>query len=52
MYHEKGFYWLMKFDAHTTVVQELSRQMLVDQRVLRHTIIKLGSKLNEIVKMD
>jgi small subunit ribosomal protein S6 len=41
-------YWLMHFDANPTTVQELGKKLRVDPRVLRHTVIKLGSKLDDV----
>jgi small subunit ribosomal protein S6 len=41
-------YWLMHFDANPTTVQELGKKLRVDPRVLRHNVIKLGSKLEDV----
>lgn len=42
-------YWLMHFDANPLIVQELGKKLLVDSRVLRHTFVKLGDKLETVV---
>lgn len=42
-------YWAMHFDANPLIVQELGKKLLVDTRVLRHTFIKLGDKLETVV---
>ncbi|KAL1921465.1 mitochondrial 37S ribosomal protein bS6m [Calcarisporiella thermophila] len=47
--HSDGLYWVMQFDSNPQIVQELTRKMRVDPRVLRHTFIKLGTKLEDIV---
>lgn len=39
----------MQFDANPTVVSELNKRLKVDPRVLRHAVIRLGSKLEDIV---
>jgi small subunit ribosomal protein S6 len=39
----------MQFDANPTVVNELNKRLKVDPRVLRHAVIRLGSKLEDIV---
>jgi small subunit ribosomal protein S6 len=41
-------YWLMHFDANPGTVQDLGKKLRVDPRVLRHTVVKLGSKLEHI----
>ncbi|CAO3612346.1 unnamed protein product [Cunninghamella blakesleeana] len=48
-YHTNGHYWLMHFDANPLIVQDLNKKLLVDSRVLRHTFIKLGDKLDTVV---
>ncbi|RUS14122.1 hypothetical protein BC938DRAFT_477525, partial [Jimgerdemannia flammicorona] len=50
MYHKNGLYWMMYFDTHPTVIKELLKQMLLDSQVVWHTIIKIRSKLEEVVK--
>lgn len=39
----------MQFDANPSVVNELNKKLKVDPRVLRHAVIRLGSKLEDIV---
>lgn len=41
--------WLMQFDANPSVINELNKRLKVDPRVLRHAVIRLGSKLEDIV---
>ncbi|ORY94002.1 30S ribosomal protein S6 [Syncephalastrum racemosum] len=48
-YHTKGDFWVMHFHANPLMVQNLSKKLLVDSRVLRHTFIKLGDKLDTII---
>lgn len=40
--------WLLHFDANSTTVQELGKKLRVDPHLLRHTVIKLGSKLDDV----
>jgi small subunit ribosomal protein S6 len=42
-------YWLMHFDANPSTLNELSEKLRVDQRVIRHTMIKLGDTLPTII---
>ncbi|KAL9548404.1 hypothetical protein PS6_006621 [Mucor atramentarius] len=42
-------YWAMHFDANPLIIQELGKKLAVDTRVLRHTFIKLGDKLETVV---
>lgn len=39
----------MQFDANPTVVNELNKKLKVDPRVLRHAVIRLGTKLEDVV---
>jgi small subunit ribosomal protein S6 len=39
----------MHFDANPLIIQELGKKLAVDTRVLRHTFIKLGDKLETVV---
>ncbi|CAO3613584.1 unnamed protein product [Mucor hiemalis] len=48
-YFTDGRYWAMHFDANPLIVQDLSKKLAVDTRVLRHTFIKLGDKLDTVV---
>lgn len=40
----------MHFDSNPLIVHELGRKLLVDPRVLRHTFIKLGDRLDTVVE--
>jgi small subunit ribosomal protein S6 len=42
-------YWAMHFDANPLIAQELGKKLAVDTRVLRHTFVKLGDKLETVV---
>ncbi|KAI9318102.1 30S ribosomal protein S6 [Dichotomocladium elegans] len=48
-YFTEGQYLIMHFDANPLIVQDLGKKLLVDSRVLRHTFIKLGDKLETVV---
>jgi small subunit ribosomal protein S6 len=39
----------MQFDANPSAVGELNKRLKVDPRVLRHAVIRLGSKLEDVV---
>lgn len=43
-------YWTMHFDANPLIIQELGKKLAVDTRVLRHTFIKLGDKLETVIE--
>ena len=43
-------YWLMHFDANPSVLKALNHSMNIDERVFRATFIKLGDKLDDIVR--
>ncbi|RKP08781.1 30S ribosomal protein S6 [Thamnocephalis sphaerospora] len=49
MYHTRGRYWLMHFDANPATVNELAERLRVDTRVVRHTMIKLGDRLDSVI---
>ncbi|KAI9494681.1 30S ribosomal protein S6 [Zychaea mexicana] len=48
-YFTDGQYWIMHFDANPLIVQDLGKKLLVDSRVLRHTFVKLGDKLDTVI---
>ncbi|ORX81710.1 30S ribosomal protein S6 [Basidiobolus meristosporus CBS 931.73] len=48
-YHSEGRYWLMHFDANPNTLTTMDAKLRVDPRVIRHTFIKLGSKLEDVV---
>jgi ribosomal protein S6 len=39
----------MTFDAKPSVLQTLSKQLKLDTRVIRHNVVKVGEKLQDIV---
>ncbi|KAI8058562.1 30S ribosomal protein S6 [Syncephalis plumigaleata] len=49
LYHTRGYYWLMHFDANPATVKTLTEKLLIDTRVIRQTTIKLGDKLKEVI---
>ncbi|KAK3815297.1 MAG: 30S ribosomal protein S6 [Benniella sp.] len=48
-YHVQGFQWTMHFDSNPSAITELNKRLKVDPRVLRHAVIRLGSKLEDII---
>ncbi|CAE6444631.1 unnamed protein product [Rhizoctonia solani] len=49
-WHTTGDYWTMHFDTSPKVMQALGARMRQDPRVIRVNTIKLGEKLEDIVK--
>ncbi|CAE6465479.1 unnamed protein product [Rhizoctonia solani] len=49
-WHTNGDYWSMHFDSSPKVMQALGAHMRQDPRVIRVNTIKLGEKLEDIVK--
>lgn len=41
----------MHFDTNPLTLQEMNRVLGLDPRVIRHTFIKLGDKLEDIVEV-
>jgi small subunit ribosomal protein S6 len=41
--------WLMLLDANPTTIQVLGKKLRVDPHLLRHTVIKLGSRLDDVI---
>ena len=39
----------MHFDANPLIVQDMGKKLSVDSRVLRHTFVKLGDKLDTVI---
>jgi len=49
-YYEKGDYWTMHFDTSPRTLHSLNSIMRGDPRVIRWTMLKLGEKLEDVVK--
>lgn len=49
-YHAHGRTWLMLFDANPSAVSLLDRQLRLDARVIRSTVVKLGETLDEVIE--
>jgi len=49
-YHDKGDYWTMHFDTSPRTLRSLSSIMRSDPRVIRWTMLKLGEKIEDVVK--
>ncbi|PCH43542.1 hypothetical protein WOLCODRAFT_138421 [Wolfiporia cocos MD-104 SS10] len=49
-YHQIGDYWTMHFDAAPRVLKELNMVMRRDPRVVRCTVLKLGDKVEDVVR--
>ncbi|KAI0812380.1 ribosomal protein S6 [Irpex lacteus] len=48
--HEIGDYWAMNFDASPLVLNSLREILHYDPRVLRMTTLKLGDRVEDVVK--
>ncbi|KAJ3045603.1 hypothetical protein HK097_001181 [Rhizophlyctis rosea] len=46
----EGRYWTMLFDASPKTMEDLSTQLGYDERVIRHTMLKMGESLKTITK--
>jgi len=49
-YYEIGEYWTMHFDTSPRTLRSLNSIMRRDPRVIRWTVLNLGSKLEDIAK--
>jgi small subunit ribosomal protein S6 len=45
---DHGSYYTMKFDSSPKVMQNLSHSLKLNENIIRHSIVNLGSKLGEI----
>ncbi|KAG4300710.1 hypothetical protein PCANB_002957 [Pneumocystis canis] len=48
--HYEGHHWTMLFDSNPQTQLEINKILKLDPRIIRHSIIKLGSRLYEISK--
>ncbi|KAJ1670834.1 hypothetical protein EV182_007974 [Spiromyces aspiralis] len=48
-YHTEGHYWVMHYDCNPLTNKQLMDQLKLDQRVIRHNVVKLGSVLENII---
>ncbi|CCG83903.1 protein of unknown function [Taphrina deformans PYCC 5710] len=46
--HDEARYFLMRFDTNPRVQKDLSLTIKLDPRVLRHSVVKLGERLDQI----
>ncbi|CCL99862.1 uncharacterized protein FIBRA_01887 [Fibroporia radiculosa] len=49
-YHQIGDYWMMYFDASPRTLHDLNAIMRRDPRVVRWTMLKLGDRVEDMVK--
>ncbi|RKP14411.1 30S ribosomal protein S6 [Piptocephalis cylindrospora] len=49
-YHAHGHTWLMLFDANPSTVGILDRQLRLDARIIRSTVVKLGERLEDVIE--
>ncbi|KAF8743964.1 hypothetical protein AX14_013366 [Amanita brunnescens Koide BX004] len=48
VFHKRGDYWTMHFDTSPRTLQSLNDLMKQDARVLRWTILKLGTNVEDV----
>lgn len=46
--HTDGHHFIMRFDSSAQVQQNIRRTLALDPRMIRHSVVKLGNKLDEI----
>jgi len=49
-FHREGFYHFYKFDGDGEIINELNRQMRIDENVIRHMIIRDEPKAHAAVR--
>ncbi len=50
--HEKGHYFIMRFDSSGYAQTELRRILALDPRMIRFGVVKLGKTFEEMAKVD
>jgi small subunit ribosomal protein S6 len=48
-YYDRGHYFLMRFDANTHTQKRLRDILGMDPRMIKFSVVKVGSKLEEVV---
>ena len=48
MTHTSGHHFILRFDASAAAQHQLRRTMSLDPRLIRYTLVKMGSKLDDI----
>ncbi|RJE25763.1 hypothetical protein PHISCL_01876 [Aspergillus sclerotialis] len=46
--HTDGHHFIMRFDSSSKVQDTIRRTLSLDPRMIRHSVVKLGSKLDEV----
>ncbi|KAJ3081795.1 hypothetical protein HK102_002124, partial [Quaeritorhiza haematococci] len=49
---DHGHYWSMLFDASPSTMQSLLKTLSYDERVIRHTSIKVGDSLQKVTQVN
>ncbi|EJU04205.1 hypothetical protein DACRYDRAFT_63860 [Dacryopinax primogenitus] len=49
-WHSYGDYWTMRFDASPKLMKTVTSSLTQDPRVIKWTVIKLGTKLEDILE--
>lgn len=49
-YYDHGHYFVMRFDANGAAQHEVQRTLGLDPRMVRFSVVKVGSKLADIAK--
>ncbi|CCX14385.1 ribosomal protein S6 [Pyronema domesticum] len=51
-YYDRGHYFLMRFDSNAGTQQNLRDVLGLDPRMVKFSVVKVGSKLEEIVQKE
>ena len=51
-YHKEGFYYFYRFEGDKALVDELSRQLKIDENVIRHMVVRDDPKPPPHVRPD
>lgn len=46
--HREGHYFVMRFDSNAAAQHQVRKTLSLDPRMIRHSVVKLGSSLEEI----
>lgn len=46
--HTDGHHFIMRFDSSAQTQQNIRRTLSLDPRMIRHSVVKLGNKLDDI----
>jgi small subunit ribosomal protein S6 len=50
--HHSGHYFVMQFDSNTTTQEAIRQTLTLDPRMIRFSVVKMGSTLDAIKEID